>query len=190
MDLPDGDALVAGLVANEEAAASLIAALCASGIEPRAIRVGAADQTRAQALANIHGVNSGLAFDDPLAGAPGMANAVDQRRAVDRGGMIGALVGAVAGAVLGLFPLGQFIVVDPGWTPLADALLLFVVGGISGAVLGGAFGPRLSTHAGFRLIDGMEEGSIAVAATTKQPQIVSVRAVFDTAGAADVIVIS
>jgi MFS family permease len=190
MDLPDGDAVVAGLVADEVAAASLITALCASGIELSAIRIGAHDSERAQAIAAANGVGAGVAPDDPLAGAPGLANAVDQRRAVDRGGMIGALVGAVAGAAFGLFPLGHFIAVDPGWAPLADGLLLFVVGGVSGAVLGGAFGPRLSTHAGFRLIDGMEEGSIGIAVACLRSQTSQTRAVFETAGAADVIVIS
>ena len=104
--------------------------------------------------------------------------------------MIGALVGAIAGAALGLLPVGHFIAVDPGWVPLADGLLFFVVGGVSGAVLGGAFGPRLSTHAGFRLIDGMEEGSIDVEVTCLQARSSQTRAVFEAAGAADVIVIS
>jgi hypothetical protein len=190
MDLPDGDAVVAGLVADDEAAASLIAALRASGIELNAIRLGAQDSARAQAIAAAHVVRADVAPDDPLAGAPGLATAADQRRAVDSGGMIGALVGAIAGALLGLFPLGRFIAVDPGWPPLADGLLFFVVGGVSGAVLGGAFGPRLSTHAGFRLIDGMEEGSIGVAVTCLRGKSSQTRTVFETAGAADVIVIS
>ena len=67
MDLPDGDAVVAGLVADEGAAASLIAALCASGIELGAIRIGAQDGERAQMIAAAHGVRADVASEDPLA---------------------------------------------------------------------------------------------------------------------------
>jgi hypothetical protein len=189
MDLPDGDAIVAGLVADEAGAGSLIAALCASGVKLDGIRVGAADAARAQAIGASNGVRADLVKDDPLGGAPGLTNASDQRLAVDRGGIVGSLVGAAVGVILGFFPIGHLVVIQVGNASLVDGLLLFVFGGICGAVLGGAFGPRLSTHAGFRLVDGMDEGHIAVTASCAREKSAEIKAVFATAGAGDVIVI-
>jgi len=57
---------------------------------------------------------------------------------------------------------GAVISVARPLQPLADGFLFFALGAIVGAVLGGALGPQLSTHAGFRLIDAMQEDSIAV----------------------------
>ena len=189
MDLPDANVVVAGLVGDEASATNLIAALSENGVERGAIRVGTSDDTRAHAIGSSNGVRADLSKDDPLSGAPGLGNPADQRAAVDRGGMIGAVVGAALGVVLGYFPIGHFIAVQAGNASLVDALLLFVFGGICGAVLGGAFGPRLSTHAGFRLVDGMAEGRIAVTTTCAREKSTVTIAVFASAGATDVIVI-
>jgi len=189
MDLPDGAAIVAGLVADESAAGRLIASLTEAGAAPHSIRVGAKDAERAQAIAAMHGARADIAIEDPLAGAPGLATALDQRSRVDRGGLIGAGIGAVAGSIVGAFPGTRFMAVDPAMTWIADGLLFFVVGAVAGSVLGGAFGPRLSTHAGFRLVDGMDEGALAVIVECTRDRTTMIRAVFDEAGAHDVVVI-
>jgi hypothetical protein len=189
MDLPGDDAVVAGLAADETALADLVAALRDAGVELHAIRVGAADQTRADAIALAQGVRTDVAPDDPLAGAPGLGDAADHRRRVDRGGMIGAIVGAVVGVGLGMLPAGRFLASFQDQAPLIDGLLFFVAGGISGAVLGGAFGLQRSTHAGFRLIDGMAEGSVALLVSCPPAQSAAVRAILDAHRAADVVVI-
>jgi hypothetical protein len=189
MDLPGDDAVVAGLAADETAVAVLVAALREAGIDLHAIRVGTLDQTRAAAIALAQGVRTDVDSDDPLAGAPGLGDAADHRLRVDRGGMIGAIVGAVIGAGLGLLPAGRFLSSFPDQAPLIDGLLFFVAGGISGAVLGGAFGLQRSTHAGFRLVDGMAEGSIALLVSCPRAQSTAVRAVLDAHRATDVVVI-
>ena len=57
------------------------------------------------------------------------------------------------------------------------------------AILGGAFGLQRSTHAGFRLVDGMAEGSIALLVSCASAQSTAVRAVLDAHHATDVVVI-
>jgi hypothetical protein len=187
MDLPEDEVIVAGLAADETATGNLIAALRAADIELRAIHVGAADRARAQALAAAHQVQADIAPGDPLAGAPGLGDAAGHRARIDRGGMTGALVGAAVGAAFGMLPIGRFITTIPEQAPLIDGLLFFVAGGISGAVLGGAFGRQLSTHAGFRLIDGMDEGSIAVIVNCAHAQTKQIREIFESERATDVV---
>jgi hypothetical protein len=189
MDLPGEDAVVAGLASDETAVADLVAALREAGVELHAIRIGAAEPSRADAIAVAHGVRTGVDLEDPLAGAPGLGDETGHRLRVDRGGMIGAIVGAVIGVVLGLLPAGRFLSTFPDEAPLIDGLLFFVAGGISGAVLGGAFGLQRSTHAGFRLVDGMAEGSIALLVTCPPAQSAAVQAVMDAHRATDVVVI-
>jgi hypothetical protein len=189
MDLPAVDAIVAGLAVDDAAVADLVAALRASTEELRTIRVGARDRARAEAIAAAHGVAADVATDDPLAGAPGLGTQADHRLRIDKGGVIGALAGAAIGTALGFLPAGRFITMVPDQAPLIDGLLFFVAGGISGAVLGGAFGQQLSTHAGFRLIDGMDEGSIAVIVSCVHDRASAIRAIFDANRATDVVVI-
>lgn len=189
MDLPADEAIVAGLAADEIAAGNLIAACSAAGVALQTIRIGAQDSARALAVAAAHGVRGDLNPEDPLAGAPGLGTETEHRRRVDRGGMIGALAGALIGALFGMLPPGRFVSPIPDQAPLVEALLFFAAGGISGVVLGGAFGGQLSTHAGFRLIDGMAEGRIAVAVACASAQTAAVRAIFDEQRAADVVVI-
>lgn len=189
MDLPAGDAVVAGLAADDVVVGDLVAALRGSPIEVRSIRLGARDRARVEAIAAVHGVASDLAPDDPLAGAPGLGTQADHRVRIDKGGVIGALAGAAIGVALGFSPLGRFVTMAPDQAPLIDGLLFFVAGGISGAVLGGAFGQQLSTHAGFRLVDGMDEGSIAVLVACAREGASGVRAIFDANRATDVVVI-
>jgi hypothetical protein len=189
MDLPGGEAVVAGLAADESAVADLVAALREAGIEPHSIRIGAADPTRAEAIAHAHDVRNAVDPDDPLAGAPGLGDAADHRRRIDRGGIVGAIAGAVIGTALGTLPAGRFLASYPDQAPLIDGLLFFVAGGISGAVLGGAFGLQRSTHAGFRLIDGMAEGSVALLVTCPPAQSTALRAILEAHRATDIVVI-
>jgi hypothetical protein len=189
MDLPGDDAVIAGLAADEAAITVLVAALREAGVDFSAIRVGASDQARADAIASANGIQTGIDPDDPLAGAPGLGDAADHRRRIDRGGMIGAIAGALLGAALGMFPAGRFLSTFPDQAPLIDGLLFFVAGGISGGVLGGAFGLQRSTHAGFRLIDGMAEGSVALFVSCPAGQSAAVRAILDAHRTADVVVI-
>ncbi len=189
MDLPADDAVVAGLAADDAAVGDLVVALRASSEELRTIRVGAQDRARAEAIAAAHGIAADVATDDPLAGAPGLGTQADHRVRIDKGGVIGALAGAAIGTALGFLPAGRFITMVPDQAPLFDGLLFFVAGGISGAVLGGAFGQQLSTHAGFRLIDGMDEGSIAVLVSCARERSSAIRAIFDANRATDVVVI-
>jgi len=189
MDLPADDAIVAGLAADEIAAGNLITAFGAAGIGLQSIRMGAQDSARAFAIATELGVRGDLKPEDPLAGAPGLGTEATHRRRVDRGGMIGALAGALIGAVFGMLPQGRFVSPAPDQAPLVDALLFFAAGGISGVVLGGSFGEQLSTHAGFRLIDGMAEGRIAVSVSCAKAKTAAIRAIFDEQRASDIVVI-
>ena len=189
MDLPSDEAVVAGLAADDAAVADLVAALRASSEALGAIRVGARDRARAESIAATHGIAADVGADDPLAGAPGLGTQADHRVRIDRGGVIGAIAGAVLGTALGFLPAGRFITVAPDQAPLVDGLLFFVAGGISGAVLGGAFGQQLSTHAGFRLVDGMDDGSIAVLVSCARDRAGAIRAIFDAHRATDVVVI-
>ena len=189
MDLPADGAVVAGLAADDAAVGDLVAALRASSEELRTIRVGAQDRARAEAIAAAYSIAADVATDDPLAGAPGLGTQADHRVRIDKGGVIGALAGAAIGAALGFLPAGRIVTMAPDQAPLIDGLLFFVAGGISGAVLGGAFGQQLSTHAGFRLIDGMDEGSIAVLVSCARDRSSAIRAIFDANRATDVVVI-
>ena len=189
MDLPQDDAVVAGLATDESAAERIVAALIASGIDAPSVSVCASDDARALSLAHRLGAGAARSADDPLAGAPGLDGAAGQRARSDRGALWGALCGALIGAALGFSPYGGIVPVAPGLFALADALLFFIVGIVAGAVLGTALGPRLSTHVGYRLIDGMADGDIAVIAACARAQSAAAVAAMTESGAADIIVV-
>lgn len=142
-----------------DAAATQLVAL---GIAPGAIHIGAAEAQRAQAAATRHGARADVDPDDPLADIVTLDRGNSARAAVDRAGMIGALIGASAGIAISFTPVGALIPVPHAALPLANVGFYFVVGAIAGSVLGAALGPQASTHAGFRLIDGMQEGAYAL----------------------------
>jgi hypothetical protein len=189
MDLPLGRATVAGLAADESAAERIVAALTAAGIDAPCLSLCAQDAARARTLAARLGVSSDRTAEDPLAGAPGLEGPVAQRARADRGALFGALVGVLAGVGLGLSPVGQLAHVAPEFSTVVDALFFFVVGIIGGAVLGTAIGPRLSTHVGYRLIDGMQEGSIAIIASCASAQAPAASTAMTESNAVDVIVV-
>ncbi|MDQ2817145.1 MAG: hypothetical protein M3T49_02885, partial [Candidatus Eremiobacteraeota bacterium] len=122
------------------------------------------------ALAGESGARCDVDPADPLRGMPGL-EPPDSRGGVDRGAALGGVAGALAGLALGLSPVAGVVPVAPSMRLLADCLLLFVLGMIAGAVLGGALGPQASKHAGFRLIDEMEDGAVVVIAKAP-PQLV------------------
>jgi hypothetical protein len=189
MDLPLGRVTIAGLAADESAAERIIAALAASGIDAPSLSLCAQDDARARTLAARLGVSGDRSAEDPLAGAPGLEGPVAQRARADRGALIGALVGIIVGVAVGLSSVGQLAHVVPELSIVADALFFFVVGIIGGAVLGTAIGPRLSTHVGYRLIDGMQEGSIAIIASCASYQVAAASAAMTESSAVDVIVV-
>jgi hypothetical protein len=141
--------------------------LLVSGVDAGDISLGGlgAHAELARALAAELGVHAGIDPDDPLAGAPGLASAESGAFAIDRGGVIGGLVGAVAGLIVGLIPGIHLVPADPSYRVLASALLLFILGALAGATLGGALAPQRSSHAGFRIVDELEHGALAVVAS-------------------------
>ncbi len=189
MDLPLDRAAVAGLAGDEPSAERIVAAIIATGIDAPSVSIFATADDRATSLAGRLGAGIGRSADDPLAGAPGLEGAAEQRARVDRGAAWGAACGLAIGVALGLMPAGRFLSVSPDLMLVADALFFFVIGIVAGAVLGSAFGPRLSTHVGYRLIDGMQEGRIAIVARCARAQADSASSAMTAAGAADVIVV-
>jgi len=181
------DVTIGCVFKDAERAAQGLHGVLASGIAAGAVRIGARDKQRAESIAAEAGVASDLDPEDPLAGAAGLSSGAAARASSDMGGVIGALVGAIVGFALGFTPVGAIIHVAKTIQPIACALLFLVLGGIAGAALGNAFGPQRSTHAGFRLVDAMEEGGIGVVVTTDDAKAADVIRIVKDAGAIDVI---
>jgi len=153
-------------------------------------RVGAVDKERAARIALAAGAENDLDPLDPFAGVPGVASGPDASDGVNRGAVIGGVAGALAGLAAGPTSIGALMPVDPPLRTLAASLLFFAVGVAAGGVLGGAFGKRPSTHAGFQLIDAMEAGSVAAVGSIEPARIDDVRRVLGEGGAAEIVVIS
>jgi len=153
-------------------------------------RVGAADRDRAARVASAVGATDDLDPLDPFAGVPGVASGADASEGVNRGAVIGGVLGALAGLAAGPTSIGALMPVDPALRTLAASLLFFAVGVAAGGVLGGAFGRRPSTHAGFQLIDAMESGSVAAVASVEAARVDEARRLLDEGGAAEIVVIS
>jgi hypothetical protein len=152
---------------DQAATENAVRELLASGVAADDISLGGfgAHAEHAKTLAAELGVRAGIDPDDPLAGAPGLASADSGAFAIDRGGVIGGLIGAVTGLIVGLFPGIHLVPADPSYRLLASALLLFILGALAGATLGGALAPQRSSHAGFRIVDELEHGGLAVVAS-------------------------
>ncbi len=150
------------------------------------MRVGARDKPRAEALAAETSVTTDLDPEDPLAGAPGLSSGAAASEGSDKGGVTGALVGALVGLGVGLTPLGSIVGVAKPLQPVADAMLFLALGGIAGAALGNAFGPQRSTHAGFRLVDAMEDGGIGLVVTMDEDRAGDVVKILEGEGATEV----
>lgn len=152
-------------------------------------RVGATDVDRASRVARAAGAVADLDPLDPFCGMPGVASGSDASEGVNRGAVLGGVVGALAGLAAGPTSVGALMPVDPQLRMLASALLFFAVGVAAGGVLGGAFGKRPSTHAGFQLIDAMEAGSVAAVGAVDAARVEDAKRLLDEGGAAEIVVV-
>jgi len=146
----------------DEQLAAVVTRLQAAAIGADDLRAGALDPARAQALCEPLGIAAGVDASDPLRGLAGLSSERTTRKSVDRGGVFGAAIGALTGLIVSFTPLATWMPVETPARLLALVAFLFVVGTIVGAVLGAAFAPQSSSHAGFRLIDGMHDGGVAL----------------------------
>jgi len=171
----------------DESAASGIRALLENGLPSSAIRVGAIDRERTRALRAQFGVGDELDAADPLAGVADLAAQPRASGAIDRGAVVGAVVGTAIGVAVGLTPGGKIMPVAGAQQALADGLLCFALGAIAGASLGGALGPRRSSHVGYRIIDALDAGAIAVVAEVPDAVVEIAVTALEFAGAHDVL---
>lgn len=181
------DVTIGCVFKDGERAAQGLRGVLASGIAAGAVRIGARDKQLADGIAAETGIASDLDPEDPLAGTAGLSSGAAARTSSDTGGVIGAIVGAIVGFGLGFTPIGSIINVAKTIQPIAGAMLFLALGGIAGAALGNAFGPQRSTHAGFRLVDAMEEGGIGVLVMTDDAKAAEVMRIVKDAGASEVI---
>lgn len=152
-------------------------------------RVGATDKERASRIARAAGAVADLDPLDPLSGLPGVASGADASEGVNRGALVGGIAGAIGGIAAGATSIGALMPVEPQLRMLASALLFFAVGVAAGGVVGGAFGKRPSTHAGFQLIDAMEAGSVAAVGAIDGERIDEAKRLLGEDGAAEIVVI-
>jgi hypothetical protein len=160
--------------------------LVAAGIDTAALHLGATDSARVHMAAERNGVIADVAPDDPLRNLLLLADEGATRRAVDRAGVVGASIGAVVGAAFGLTPAGHVVIASPSFVVLANAGLFLVIGAIVGSVLGAALGPQPSTHAGFRLIDGMQAGAYALVASVPRERHDELQRLLEATGASGI----
>jgi hypothetical protein len=147
---------------TDEALDAAVAQLRLDGFDADELHVGAADGLRAAAAASRNGIRADVEADDPLRDLLPPDREGAARGAVDRAGIIGAALGALAGVALGNTAAGGLLAVPHEARLLANIALYLVLGAIIGSVLGAAFAPQPSTHVGFRLIDGMQDGALAL----------------------------
>ncbi len=147
---------------SDEALDAAVAQLRQDGFDAYALHVGAADGLRAAAAASRNGIQADVDADDPLRDLLPPDQEGAARGAVDRAGILGAALGALAGVALSMSPVGGLLAVPHEARMLANIALYLVLGAIVGSVLGAAFAPQPSTHVGFRLIDGMQDGAFAL----------------------------
>jgi hypothetical protein len=168
---------------DDEALDAAVAQLRGRGIEAEAVHVGAADGQRAQAAAQRNGILADIVADDPLRDLLPIDQERRARGAMDRAGLLGAALGALAGVMLGLTPAGGLLAVPHEARLLANIALYLVLGAIIGSVLGAAFAPQPSTHVGFRLIDGMQDGALALIVTAPRARLDEVQKALERSGA-------
>jgi len=176
-------AILACVFPSEEPLAATVARLQPEFASAGDMGIGAVDRTRAQALGAQLGIRSDIDAADPLGGLPGLSTDSATRNAVDRGGLIGAALGALAGFALSFTPVAALMPVQPSARMLALAAFCFLVGTIAGSVLGAAFAPQSSSHAGFRLIDGMQDGGVVLIVAAPRERGDAVQEILESAGA-------
>ncbi len=167
---------------NDDALDAAALQLLSLGVAADALHVGAADAPRAQSLAQRNGIRADIAPDDPLRSLVDAATEDATRATIDRSGIRGALIGALVGLAIGFTSVGSSIAVTHAAIPFANVALFFVLGAIAGSVLGGALAPQPSTHLGFRLIDGMQEGACALVVVAPRERHDELQAVLEAAG--------
>ena len=173
-----------GCVCRTEAVlGAAITTVLDAGVPTPSVHVGALDGTAAQSVAKRFGVAADLHADDPLQGLVALPGDDAPRANVDRGGVLGCIVGALAGCAIALTPVGRYVAAPAGMLVLANAALYLVIGGIVGSVLGAALAPQSSTHAGFRLIDGMHEGGYALVALVEHARHDELQRLLESVGA-------
>lgn len=153
-------------------------------------RVGATDKDRAAKIARTVGGAADLDPADPLNGVSGVASGSGASSGVNSGATLGGLAGVAAGVAIGYTPMASIMPVDPSLRTIAASLLFFAIGASVGGVLGGALGKQQSTHAGFRLIDAMEDGDIAVVGSISISQADDVRRRLEKSSASDIVMIA
>ncbi|MBC5825485.1 MAG: hypothetical protein GIW99_08275 [Candidatus Eremiobacteraeota bacterium] len=168
----------------DESARSGLRGLLEAGLAPASLRVAASDASRAAQLAQETGARADIDPADPLRGGHGLASG-GGRAGVDMGALIGGFVGALVGLVIGYSPAAAVVPVAAQARPFADCLLFFVLGAIAGAVLGGALGRQSSIHAGFRLIDALEDGAVVIIADVPFERAAEAARVMASCGGAD-----
>lgn len=179
--LPDGT--IGCLYRAETSLQTAILRLREAGVAAHNIHIGGTRQDRTQAVAQSTGVCPDLSSDDPLEGHGGYSPAEGARRVVDRAGLIGGAAGAALGGLLGLTPAGKLLPVSRPLEAMADVLFFAVVGVFAGSIVGASFAPQQSSHAGFRLIDGMQEGALAVVVHVPASNLEMVREILQATGA-------
>jgi hypothetical protein len=182
-------ATVGCVFSSDDAAIAALRAISAAGLVTE-WRVGAADKDRAAKIARTVGGAADLDPTDPLSGVSGVASGNSASSGVNSGATIGGIVGAAAGVAIGYTPMASIMPVDPSFRSVAAALLFFAIGASVGGVLGGALGKQQSTHAGFRLIDAMEDGNIAVIGSISVSQADDVRLALEKNSASDIVMIA
>ncbi|MDQ6781418.1 MAG: hypothetical protein M3Z37_09750 [Candidatus Eremiobacteraeota bacterium] len=160
----DTRALLGCVFQTEAQLTAAVAALRAAFGPGIALHVGASDAARVAPLADQLGLAADVDPEDPLRDMRGLGDESVTRRGVDRGGIIGAAVGALSGLALSFTGLAALLPVAANAQRIALIAVMFVVGAIAGSVWGAAFSPQSSSHAGFRLIDGMQDGGFALLA--------------------------
>jgi len=173
---------IACIYRSDDTLDAAAAQLLALGVGADALHVGAVDLQRAQAAAQRHGIHADVHPDDPLADIVSLDRNESARDAIDRCGTIGGLVGACSGIALSFTAAGPLIPVPHAALLLANAGFYFVIGAVVGSVLGAALGPQASTHAGFRLIDAMQEGAYALIVVAPHSRHDELQKVLEAAG--------
>ncbi|MBC5804744.1 MAG: hypothetical protein DLM53_08580 [Candidatus Eremiobacter antarcticus] len=177
------DGVIGCIYQQEDQLVAAVNALAERSVPFSAMRIGPSHNPAAQRVAQRTGIQPDLDGSDPLRGLAGLRAEGDSRMAVDRGGLLGAGIGALAGMAASLTPLRSLVPVAQGQA-LADILICFVLGAIVGSIWGSALCAQSSTHAGFRLIDGMQEGGLAIVVQAPRARMGEIEAMLQSAGGA------
>jgi hypothetical protein len=168
---------------SDEACIVVIERLVALGIAPNEIHVGATSTSRAALIAQQTQAIADIAPEDPFRDLPRYSGGDKVRLVVDKAGVWGGLIGAVAGLLIGRQPALNLLPVAPSLEPLASVLFFFVTGLFLGSILGAALAPQQSSHAAFRLIDGMQDGGVALIVGIPPGRQAELTKVLEAAGA-------